>query len=114
MRRPAGTDYYETLRQIGGKAGAAVEEIHEDLQEHSKLIHLVSSDRRSALAKKVRGLHDICGMSGSSRSHSGDCGSMWNLTIVSTWSNPLRDDRAIQNAIRKIKNNSDFFSGMSI
>ena len=66
------------------------------------------SDRRNQLAKQVRGLYDVCRMAGTSCSHSSECISMLNLSGF--FSNPFSDDRAIQNAIRKMKNNSDFFA----
>ena len=58
---------------MGDRAGAAVEEIYDDLQEHINVIRNISSDRRSALAKQVRSLYDVCRMSGSFCSHSSDC-----------------------------------------
>ena len=53
MQRPSETNYHETLREVGGRAGAAVDEIYDDLQEHINAIRNISSDRRSALAKQV-------------------------------------------------------------
>ena len=50
MQRPSETNYHETLREVGNRAGAAVEEIYDDLQEHINVIRNISSDRRSALA----------------------------------------------------------------
>ncbi|MPM27254.1 hypothetical protein SDC9_73764 [bioreactor metagenome] len=108
MRQSAETNYYETLRETGSRAGDMVEEIYNDLQEHRTQICSIESSRRNTLAKQVRGLYDVCRMSGSSCSHSGECIAMLNLSGF--FSNPFSDDRAIQNAIRKIKNNSDFFT----
>ena len=56
MQRPSETNYHETLREVGNRAGAAVEEIYDDLQEHINVIRNISSDRRSALAKQVQSL----------------------------------------------------------
>ena len=56
MQRPSETNYHETLREMGNRAGAAVEEIYDDLQEHINVIRNISSDRRSALAKQVQSL----------------------------------------------------------
>ena len=38
MQRPSETNYHETLREMGNRAGAAVEEIYDDLQEHINVI----------------------------------------------------------------------------
>ena len=56
MQRPSETNYHETLREVGNRAGAAEEEIYDDLQEHINVIRNISSDRRSALAKQVQSL----------------------------------------------------------
>ena len=56
MQRPSETNYHETLREVGNRAGAAVEEIYDDLQEHINVIRNISSDRRSTLAKQVQSL----------------------------------------------------------
>lgn len=108
MRRTSETSYSETLRETGGRAGDMAEEIYDDLQEHRKQLSSIDSGRRNTLAKQVRGLYDVCRMAGSSCSHSGECVAMLNLSGF--LSNPFSDNRAIQSAIRKIKNNSDFFA----
>lgn len=112
MRRTSETNYSETLREIGSRAGDMVEEIYDDLQEHKDQLRFINSDRRNALAKQVRGLYDVCRMAGSSCSHSGECVAMLNLSGF--FSNPFSGDRAIQSAIRKINNNSDFFASECI
>lgn len=55
MGRPSETNYHETLREVGGRAGDMVEEIYADLQEHKKQLSCMASDRRNLLAKQVRG-----------------------------------------------------------
>ena len=110
MQRPSETNYHETLREMGNRAGAAVEEIYDDLQEHINVIRNISSDRRSALAKQVQSLYDVCRMSGSFCSHSSDCIGILNLSSFYLPGSSLRDDRAVQTAIQKIKNCSDFFA----
>ena len=110
MQRPSETNYHETLREVGNRAGAAVEEIYDDLQEHINVIRNISSDRRSALAKQVQSLYDVCRMSGSFCSHSSDCIGILNLSSFYLPGSSLRDDRAVQTAIQKIKNCSDFFA----
>ena len=80
MQRPSETNYHETLREVGNRAGTAVEEIYDDLQEHINVIRNISSDRRSALAKQVQSLYDVCRMSGSFCSHSSDCIGILNLS----------------------------------
>lgn len=114
MRQAAETNYHEALREIGEKAGAAVSEIYQDRQEHSKQLRAVPSDRRSALAKQVGALYDVCRMAGTSCAHSGDCISVLNLSSFSTWTNPFSDERAVEKAIHKIKNSSDFFASECI
>jgi len=108
MRRTSETSYSETLREIGSRAGDMVEEIYDDLQEHKDQLRFINSDGRNALAKQVRGLYDVCRMAGSSCCHSSECVAMLNLSGF--FSNPFSDELAIQNAIRKIKNNSDFLA----
>ena len=81
MQRPSETNYHETLREVGNRAGAAVEEIYDDLQEHINVIRNISSDRRSALAKQVQSLYDVCRISGSFCSHSSDCQAVLCVTI---------------------------------
>ena len=89
-----------------------VEEIYEDLQEHKKRLSSIDSGGRNALAKQVQGLYDVCRMADTSCSHSRECISMLNLSGL--FSNPFSDERAIQSAIRKLKNNPDFFSSECI
>ena len=110
MQRPSETNYHETLREMGNRAGAAVEEIYDDLQEHINVIRNISFDRRSALAKQVQSLYDVCRMSGSFCSHSSDCIGILNLSSFYLPGSSFRDDRAIQTAIQKIKSGSDIFT----
>lgn len=110
MQRPSETNYHETLREVGNRAGAAVEEIYDDLQEHINSIRAISSDRRSALAKQVQSLYDVCRMSGSFCSHSSDCIGILNLSSFYLPGSSFRDERAIQTAIHKIKSCPDFFA----
>ncbi|WP_312612317.1 hypothetical protein [Oscillibacter sp.] len=51
-------------------------------------------------------------MAGTSCTHSGECITMLNLTGL--FSNPFSDERAIETAIRKLKNNPDFFASECI
>jgi hypothetical protein len=53
MRRTSETNYQETLREIGSRAGDMVEEIYDDLQEHKDQLRFIDSDRRGTLAKQV-------------------------------------------------------------
>lgn len=106
MQRATEADYQETLRRVGNRAGAAVEEVYDDLQSHKNQLRDILSDRRNALAEQVRELYGVCRMSGSSCGHSGECISMLNLSGF--FGNSFRDERGIQAAIYKIKNNPDF------
>ena len=92
MQRPSETNYHETLREVGNRAGAAVEEIYDDLQEHINVIRNISSDRRSALAKQVQSLYDVCRMPGS--------------FFCGEW--------AIRTAIHKMKSGLGFFVGENL
>ena len=114
MRNASETNYQETLREVGHRAGSAVEEIYDDLQNHIKSVRAISSDRRSSLAKQVQGLYDVCSMAGGFYSHSSDCIGILNLSSFYLPSTSFGDDRAIQNAIHKIKNCSDFFASECI
>jgi hypothetical protein len=53
MRRTSETNYQETLREMGSRAGDMVEEIYDDLQEHKDQLRFIDSDRRGTLAKQV-------------------------------------------------------------
>ena len=110
MRNASDTNYQETLREVGHRAGSAVEEIYDDLQNNIKAVRAISSDRRSSLAKQVQGLYDVCSMAGAFCSHSSDCIGILNLSSFYLPSTSFGDDRAIQNAIHKIKNCPDFFA----
>ena len=114
MRNASETNYQETLREVGHRAGSAVEEIYDDLQNHIKSVRAISSDRRSSLAKQVQGLYDVCSMAGGFCSHSSDCIGILNLSSFYLPSTSFGDDRAIQNAIHKIKNCPDFFASECI
>ena len=114
MRNASDTNYQETLREVGHRASSAVEEIYDDLQNHIKSVRAISSDRRSSLAKQVQGLYDVCSMAGGFCSHSSDCIGILNLSSFYLPSTSFSDDRAIQNAIHKIKNCPDFFSSECI
>lgn len=104
MRNASDTNYQETLREVGHRAGSAVEEIYNDLQKNIKSVRAISSDRRSSLAKQVQSLYDVCSMAGSFCSHSSDCIGILNLSSIYLPSTLFSDDRAVENAIHKIKN----------
>ncbi|WP_312634639.1 hypothetical protein [Oscillibacter sp.] len=112
MRRASEASYQETLRETGSRASDMVEEIHEDLQEHKTRLSSIDYGRRNALAKQVQGLYDVCRMADTSCTHSGECITMLNLS--SLFGNPFSDERAIEAAIRKVKNNPDFFASECI
>ena len=57
---------------MGSRAGAAVEEIYDDLQNHIESVRSIPSDRRSALAKQVQELYDVCRMASVFCSHSSE------------------------------------------
>ena len=71
----------------------------------------ISSDRRSALAKQVQELYDVCSMTRASCSRASDCVGILNLSTFYLPGTPFRDERAIQNAIKEIKNNSNENNG---
>ena len=114
MRNSSETDYQGTLREIGGRAGSAIDEIYDDLQDHIKSVRAISSDRRSALAKQVQELYDVCSMTGASCSRASECVGILSLSAFYLPGTPFRDERAIQSAIKKIKNSSDFFASECI
>lgn len=95
---------------IGVRADMMVDEIYEDLQNHIKLVRSIPSDHRSSRAKQVQALYDICRMGGVICSRSSECVSILNLSGLYVSINPFSNDAAVQNAVRKIKNNSDFFA----
>ena len=114
MRNSYDTNYQATLREVGHRAGSAVKEIYDDLQNNIKSVRAISSDRRSSLAKQVQELYDVCSMAGSFCSHSINCIGILNLSSFYLPSTSFSDDRAIQNAIHKIKNCPDFFASECI
>ena len=77
------TDYQATIRQLGTKAAAAIEEVYEDLSNLGAKIRYLPSSDRNALAKQVEGLYDICKMSGVSVWHNSECIHGLNLIILS-------------------------------
>ncbi len=72
-QNPSDTNYHETLREIGNRASAAMDEITNDLQDHINSIRAIPSDYRNALAKQVQLLYDVCSMSGAFCSHTSEC-----------------------------------------
>ena len=110
MRNTSDINYRETLSEVGNRAGSAVEEIYDDLQDHIKYVSAIPSDQRSALATQVEALYNVCNMAGGFCSHSSECIGILNLSSFYLPSTSFRDERAIQDAIRKIENCSDFFT----
>ena len=108
MQNASDVNYQETLRELGNRANLAVEEIYDDLQNNIQSVSAISSDRRSTLAKQVQELYDVCNMAGRFCNHASECIGILNLSSFYLPSTSFSDDRAIQNAIHKIKNSSDF------
>ena len=100
--------YYRMLQQTGNRASAAIDEIYNDLATQGSKIRYLSSSNRNALAKQVEGLYDICKMTGISSSHSSDCIYALNMSALSPWLDPFRDERAIDRAISIINTQSHF------
>lgn len=100
--------YDRMLRQTGNRASAAINEIYDDLASQGRKIRYIASAKRSALAKQVEGLYDVCKMTGVSSSHSSDCIYALNLSALSPWSDSFRDERAIDRAISIINRQSHF------
>lgn len=100
--------YYRMLQQTGNRASAAINEIYDDLASQGSKIRYISSSNRNALAKQVEGLYDICKMTGVSSSHSSDCIYALNMSALSPWLDPFRDERAIDRAISIINTQSHF------
>ena len=103
------TDYQATIRQLGTKAAAAIEEVYEDLSNLGAKIRYLPSSDRNALAKQVEGLYDICKMSGVSVWHNSECVHGLNLSIMSPWTSSFRDERSIERAIEFVERSR--FSG---
>lgn len=104
------SDYKSMLREVGHRASSALDEIYDDLQTHMKSIRAIPDSRRNALAREVRGLYEVCMLAGTSSGRSGDCISILNLSGFYVGSRYFANESAIQSAIKKIKNNSDFFT----
>ena len=110
MQNPSETNYHETLREVGNRANAAVDEIYNDLQDHINSIRAIPSEQRNALAKQVQLLYDVCSMSGVFCGRSSDCIGILSLSSFYLPGNSFRDEQAIQTAIHKITNHPDFFA----
>ena len=95
----AETSYQATLRELGQRASAAIEEIHGDLSNLGGRIRYLSASDRNALVKQVEGLYDICKMGGVSVRHNNECVQGLNLSIMSPWTRNFRDERGIERAI---------------
>lgn len=114
MQDASDTNYQQTLQEMGSRANEAVEEIYDDLQEHIKSVRAIPSDHRNELAKQVQELYDVCSMAGTFCSHSSECKGILELSGFYLPDTSFSDDRAIQNAIHKIKNCPDFFASECI
>lgn len=101
-------NYYRMLQQTGNRASAAIDEIYDDLATQGSKIRYLSSSNRNALAKQVEGLYDVCKMTGVTSSHSSDCIYALNMSALSPWLDPFRDERAIDRAISIINTQSHF------
>ena len=110
MSSSSGTDYYRTLEKAGEKAQGAIEEIYQDLSDNGRFLHMLPSSDRDSLAKQVLALYDVCRMTGLSAMRSDDCVNGLNLSCMSPWSNPFRDESSIQSAISLMKGNP-YYSG---
>ena len=100
--------YHSMLLATGSRANDAIEEIYEDLSAIGSQIRYVPASNRDALAKQVEGLYDVCVMAGFSPSHSSDCVHALNMSAISPWHDPFRDESAIDNAISFIDGQSNF------
>lgn len=103
------TDYYATLQTIGMRASSAIGDIYQDLAEHSSQIRYIPASDRDALAKQVSGLYDICKLTGILSKEADDCINALNLSPLSPWVNPFRDESAIKTALSWIKEQSRYW-----
>lgn len=95
----AKTNYQATLRELGRRASAAIEEIYGDLSKLNSRIRFLGSHNRKALAKQVEGLYDVCKMSGVTVWHNSECVQGLNLSMMPPWTRNFRDERGIERAI---------------
>ena len=108
------TNYRAMLQEIGMRANAAIEEIYGDLEEQGNKIRFIPSSDRNALANQVEGLYNICKMASISSRHCSDCIQALNMSVLSPWSNPFRDETAIDNAISLINHQHSYSPGETI
>jgi len=73
MHTNAPTDYYDALRSAGERASNAIGAIYQDLSKKKDELFSIGSSERNALAKQVKGLYDICKLTGKTVMHSNDC-----------------------------------------
>ena len=108
------TNYRAMLQEIGMRANAAIEEVYGDLEAQGNKIRYIPSSDRNALANQVEGLYNICKMAGISPRHCSDCIQALNMSVLSPWSNPFRDETAIDNAISLINHQHSYSPGETI
>lgn len=98
--------FQAALRAIGTRASKEIDQIYQDLSDCGSRIRYIPSDDRAALAKQVSELYNVCQMADVTSWHSGDCERALGLSALSPWSNPLRNDRAIESAMEIVKRQS--------
>ena len=104
MRDSSTLNYYDTLHATGERANNAVSEVYEDLQDNIAQIAGVSGEKRSALAKRIDALYDVCNMSGVTCRRYGESIGILELSPVYV-SSP---DREVENALQMLERDFSF------
>lgn len=104
MHANAPTDYYDALRRAGERASEAIDNIYQDLNSKRSVLRYLDSGERNGLVKQVKGLYDICDLTGKFAMHKDDCIRALNESDYgSFW-----DKRAIEESVQYIKRSNHY------
>ena len=110
----SGPNYVVSIKNIGQRAESAINAIYEDLQNNTKVITLIPSDQRLALANQVIALHNVCEFSGVASLKTSDCLSILNLSKSSFLQIQWYDISEINAALEKIRTCQYFLPSESV
>lgn len=104
MHSSAPTNYYNAIRKAGERASSAIDAIYQDVSKKQGELRYISSGERNALVKQIKGLYDVCKLTGKTAMHSDAC-----IHVLSSGSGrEFRDERAIEESVKYIKNNHHY------
>ena len=98
------TDYYNAIRKAGERASNAIDMIYQDVSKKQGELRYISSAERNTLVKQIKGLYDVCKLTGKPVMHSDAC----IHALSSDGGRGFRDERAIEESVKYIKNNHHY------